>query len=240
MSSTVLSIIQSHCLKHALASPTGVIGSTNTQVLQLFEVLKEVLDELVEQSKFNVTNQIATHTLIANEDQGAMATLCPYGYRSAIFETFYDRTLMRPLMGPISESEWEALKALPTAGVLYKFRIKNDRLLLNPVPTTPFSTIAWEYNSSWCTRNASGTLIALPTADTDTFVFPDNILKRGLAFRWKQLKGLPYQADETAFYNLLNNYIAKDKVGRRLNVAEGTPTDVKPGIFVPSNSWPVT
>lgn len=236
---SLLTIIQDHCELHALASPTGVIGSTDTQIKQLFAILKQVLDEIVAESKFNVTNQIATHVLTAAEDQGAMSTLCPSGYQFAIFETFYDRTLMRPLIGPLSESEWEAIKALPTAGIMYKFRIKNDRLLLNPVPTAPFSTIAWEYMSSWATKSAAGVLKAAPTVDTDTFVFPENILKRGLAYRWKQIKGLPYQADETAYWNMLNNYIAKDKVKRRVDVSRGEPVDVKPGIFVPSNSWPV-
>jgi hypothetical protein len=235
----LLQIIQRHCQLHALAVPTGVIGSTDTQTIQLFAIFQQVIDEITTESKFNVTTQIATHTLIAAEDQGAMQTLCPSGYQFAIFETFYDRTLMRPLIGPMSESEWEALKALPTAGIMYKFRILQDHLLINPVPASPFSEIAWEYMSSWGTKSAAGVLKAAPTADDDVFVFPDNILIRGLSFRWKQIKGLPYQADETAYWNMLNNYIAKDKVKRRLNVSSGTPVDVKPGIFVPSNSWPV-
>lgn len=233
----LLQIIQRHCELHALASPTGVVGSTDTQVTQLFAILKQVIDEIVTESKFNVTTQITTHVLIASEDQGALSTLCPSGYQFAIFETFFDRTLMRPLIGPLSETEWEQIKALPTAGIMYKFRILNDHLLLNPVPASPFSTIAWEYMSSWATKTAAGVLKAAPTLDTDIFVFPDNILLRGLAYRWKQIKGLPYQADETAYWNMLNNYIAKDKVKRRIDVSAGEPVDVKPGIFVPSNSW---
>lgn len=235
----LLQIIQRHCELHALASPSGVVSSTDTQVIQIFALLKSLLDEITTESKFNVTTQIATHVLIASENQGNMSTLCPFGYQQAIFETFYDRTLMRPLIGPLSESEWEAIKALPTAGIMYKFRILNDALLVNPVPASPFSTIAWEYMSSWATKTAAGVLKAAPTLDTDIFIFPDAILLRGLAYRWKQTKGLPYQADETAYWNMLNNYIAKDKVKRRLNASTGAPVDVKPGIFVPSNSWNV-
>lgn len=233
---SLLSVIQSHCKKHALSVPTAVIGSTDTQTIQLQEILNEVLEEMVDESKFNVTTQECVFTAIGSESQGTMNALCPNGYQYAIFETFFDRTLMRALYGPLTESEWQALKALPTAGVWYKFRIRDNELLFNPVPTAPFSTIAFEYMSSFC---VNGGTQAVATNDTDTFVFPETIIKRGLAYRWKQIKGLPYQADETSYYNQLNNYIARDKVKRRINVSEGVPVDIKPGIFVPSNSWNV-
>ncbi len=235
---SLLSIIQSHARLHAISVPSSVIGSTDTNTLQLYEILNEVLGEIVTESKFNVTTQEATHTLIASQDQGALATLCPNGYQFAIFETFYDRTLMRPLVGPLTESEWQSLMALPAAGPLYRFRILQDHLLIDPVPAAPFSLIAWEYMSSWCVKSSAGTLKAAMSADDDVFVFPENILKRGLSYRWKQIKGLPYQADETAYWNMLNNYIAKDKVKRRINVGEIDRT-ARPGIMVPMYSWNV-
>ena len=89
---SLLSIIQSHARLHAISVPSSVIGSTDTNTLQLYEIMIELLGEIVTESKFNVTTQEATHTLIASENQGALATLCPSGYQFAIFETFYDRT----------------------------------------------------------------------------------------------------------------------------------------------------
>lgn len=237
---SLLSIIQNHCKLHAIGVPSSVIGSTDTNTIQLYAIVNEIVSELVTESNFQVTTQEAIKVLTAVEDQGAMQTLCPLGYQSAIFETFFDRTLRRPLMGPISESEWQGLKALPMAGTLYKFRIKNDHLLINPIPAAPFSTLAWEYMSSWCVTSAAGVLKAAITLDSDLFVFPENIVQKGMMFRWKQIKGLPYQADETKYYNLLNNYIAKDKVKRRVNVADPVNLDIRPGIFVPSGSWNVS
>lgn len=236
---SVLSIIQSHCLKHALAKPTSVVGSTDTQSLQLLEVLSEVIDEITVEAKMQVTTLIATHTLTAAEDQGALSTLCPSGYVAANFETFYDRSLMRPLYGPLNDQEWQALMALPNPGPFYKFRILGDHLLINPVPTAPFSLIAWEYMSSWAVTDSGGTAKAGITADSDLCVFPENILKRGLSYRWKQIKGLPYQADEKRYWDLMNNYLARDAVKRELDMANGPPQALKPGIFVPAASWPV-
>lgn len=236
---TALSIIQDHCRKYALSIPTSVINSTDTGVQQLYGLLKELIDEMITESKFNVVTLEATFVTTAAEDQGAMTTLAPYGYQSAIFETFYDRTLRRPLYGPVGESDWQALKAIPNPGPFYKFRIRNDHLLLNPIPVAPLSTIAFEYMSSWAVKSVDGVLQSTILADNDVFVFPDYIIRKGLAFYWKALKGLPYQADETQYYNLLNNYIAKDKVKSRINVSAPDQT-LRPGIFVPAGSWPTT
>lgn len=234
---TVLSVVQQHCRLHALSIPTAVLGSSDTTVTQLYGILLEVLSELVTESKFNVCVTGTTFTAAASEDQGLMTTLAPYGYQWAVPDTFYDRTLKRPLYGPLSEQEWEAIKALPNPGPFYKFRLWQGRLFLNPAPTAPLSTIAFEYVSSWAVKSAAGTLQATIAADDDVFIFPENILQRGLAYRWKQIKGLPYQADETKYYDLLNNYIARDKAKPTINVACPTPTMIKPGIFVPSGNW---
>lgn len=234
---SLLSIIQDHCKLHALSVPSSVTGSTDTTIIQLWAILQDLLDEMATEASFNVTTQQALHTVIAAADQGAMQTIAPYGYSSAIFETFYDRTLGVPLRGPLTEQEWQERQAIPGAGAWSMFRIKEDHLFLSPTPSAG-GTIAFEYNSSWGTKTVAGVLKAAPTIDSDIFVYPENIIRRGLMFKWKQIKGLPYQADETSFYNMLNNYIAKDKVKRRINVA-GEGRDMKPGIMVPTTSWPV-
>lgn len=237
MPATLLSVIQSHCKRHALSVPTSVTGSTDTQIIQLWEILNDILAEMVRESDFNVSIRATTHVLIASQDQGAISTIAP-GFQFALLETFFDRTLKRPLYGPVSETEWEELQALPTAGTWYKYRLWQDHLWIDPVPAAPFSTIAFEYMTSYSVVNGV-TAKEATTDDADQFLFPDPIIKRGLAFYWKQIKGLPYQADEKKYYDMLTNYIARDKVKRRINVAEPVPIDLRPGIFVPSNTWPV-
>jgi len=235
---TVLSVIQQHCRMHALSIPTAVVSATtDTTVQQLYGILQSVIDELIEESKYNVTTREATFTTVASESQGSIATLAPYGIRSIVPGTFYDRTLKRPLYGPLTEIEWQQIKALPNPGPFYKFRIRGGQLLINPVPAAPFSTIAFEYMSSWAIVSSASALKAAITADDDFFVFPENIIQRGLSFRWKQIKGLPYQADETRFYELLTNHIAKDKAKPMINVAEPHDGMIKPGVFVPSGNW---
>lgn len=234
---TLLSVIQDHCRINALNVPSGIIGSTDTTVSQLFQVLVEVLDEAVTEAKFEITTKEATFVSIATASQGAMTTLAPSGFQWMIPETLFDRTLKRPLYGPMSATEWQRIQALPNPGPFYKFRIRGGSLLFNPVPAAPFSTIAFEYVSSWCVKSMAGVLQSALLADTDTFVFPENLVKKGLSYRWKQIKGLPYQADEAKFYSLLNNFIIRDKAPGKINVSETSSPTIQPGVFIPSGNW---
>lgn len=235
---TLLSIVQQHCQVHALAVPASVISSQDTSVKQFLGILNELVESMVDESAWQAFTEEGTFTLTAGENQGAISTIAPNGYLWFHNETFYDRTLRRPLYGPISDTEWQQLKALPNPGPYYKYRIRGDRLLINPAPTVaPFSTIAFEYASSYGVRDATGASKETFTADTDTFKLPERILRRGLAFRWKQIKGLPYQADELAYYKMLNNAIARDATKRPYNLAHSGVPELSPGIFVPFGNW---
>lgn len=237
---SLLSTIQEFCRMHALAVPTAVIGSSDAQVNQLYQVLCDLLGEIQTESKFSVTTRELVYSALPQEDQGHISDLGAEGFQYIIPGTLYNRTLGRPLQGPVDEAGWQELHAMPSAGAEYKYRLWNNHLFLYPAPTDPYPDIAFEYMSRYTTYDGgdvNAPLKNLPTQDSDTFVFPEPIIKRGLAFRWKQIKGLPYQADEMKFWDLLNNYISRDKIKGPIDVGQGADRGIKPGIFVPSNSW---
>lgn len=234
---SVLTLIQSHCKRHALAVPTAVVGTADVTVKQLLETLIETTEEIVTEAKFNVTTIETTFTAVAAESQGALSTLAASGYQYIINGTLWDRTKDMPLYGPVDEPEWQRLKAITNSGPNYAYRIRGGLLLFNPVPAAPLPTIAFEYVSSWCVTAANGTLKSGITLDSDLFLFPDNLLKKGLAFRWKRDKGLPYQADEATYYDLLNKYVSRDKTKRPVNVAGWDDRSAHPQIVVSSGSW---
>lgn len=237
---TALATIQRHCQMHSLAVPSTLVGATDTQTIQLIAILNEVLEDIVVESKYQVQTLECVFQLTAGENQGPLSSIGTQGYYQANFETFYDRTLMRPLFGPLSDTEWQQIKALPNPGPFYKFRIRNDCLLINPAPSEPFSIIAFEYMSTFIVVANDGTLKANVTADDDIFALPEHIIRKWLIYRWKLIKGLPYQEDQQRAFDLLNNYIARDGVKSRIDVSHPHPADIQPGVFVPSGSWPVS
>lgn len=240
---SLLSLVQDHCRVHALNIPSAVIGSQDTTVRQLLGLANSLIEDLIDESNWQAFTIQKLWTLIPGEDQGNIGTdiVGDGGYLFAKNGTFYDRTQRRPLYGPVTDVEWQALKAIPNPGPWYKYRILGDHLLINPAPTAGnLSTIAFEYSSSWAVQNAAGTS-RKPyfTDDTDNPVLPERIFKKGLAYRWKELKGLPYAPEQDRYYKMLNNYIARDKTARQYNMAEPNELMLSPGIFVPSGNWPV-
>lgn len=237
---SLLTIVQNVCRINGLPIPGFVVSSSDNTTQQMLGLANELLDSMIDESKFQAFTKQVVFSYIAAEDQGDLNTICP-GYLWINNETFFDRTLMRPVYGPILDSEWQALKAIPNPGPWYKYRIMGNHLLINPVPQDPLSTVAFEYATSYGVLASDGTTAKQYfTADDDTFLLPERILQRGLSYRWKQIKGLPYQADEAAYFSMLNNAIARDATKRRINMGDRKPFDIQPGIFVPSGNWPVS
>lgn len=236
---SLLTIVQQHCQIHALAVPTAVVGSTDTTVQQLLGILNELVDSMTDESQWQAFSYEALFNFIPQEDQGSIYTLADEGFQWIHNETFYDRTLKRPVYGPVTDQEWQAIKAIPNPGPWYKWRIRQDRLLINPIPTTPYSLVAFEYGSSYGVKSSGGVAKQYFTADDDIFVLPEKIIRKGLAFRWKQVKGLPYQVDEEQYYKLLNNALTRDGGKRQYRLDCNQPLSLSPGIFVPSGNWPL-
>ena len=110
--------------------------------------------------------QEATLTTVATESQGAISTIAP-GYCRFIERTFWDRSNQQELFGPLDEQEWQEMKALSTNPTRPHFRIRNDELLIYPVPTAG-ETWAFEYRSkNWVTKASDSSLTDSFSADGD-------------------------------------------------------------------------
>lgn len=209
---SLLTLVQRHCRVNGLNYPTSVVGSADSTVLQLWGILDELVDLISDQSNFQGFTRQALFNLTASESQGQMSMLADEGYLWMRPGTFWDRSRHMEMQGPLSDEAWQVLKAFNSTGTLYSFRLLQNELFIFPTPEpTGLSEVAFEYSSSYGVIANDGTYKQYFTADSDTYVLPEKILARGLAFKWKHAKGLPYQLDEEQFWNMLNNAIARDK-----------------------------
>jgi hypothetical protein len=233
----LLTLVQKFCRRTNIPVPVTVYGSTDAQILQAMAILEEEVNDLASRHTWQGLQHEATHTTIAAEDQGNINTLDP-GFRFIRNNTIWDYTDRLPVLGPLNGQQWQALKAILSTGPRYQFRFRGDHLIVNPVPVAGH-TWKFEYESKYAILDVNGTTLKeFFTADTDTFVIPDNLLLMGLRWRWLREKGLDYG-------ELFNTYErqVKDAMGRD----GGSPTlymdnqrsELKPGIFVPNGTWTV-
>lgn len=234
---TVLDLLQRFCSRTGIPVPSSAFGNPDPQVVQLLGLMDEILEDLTNRTRWSASTQEAVFVTTAGEDQGPMTTLAPFGFKWIIKDSFFNRSLRRTMFGPVSATQWQALKALPNPGPYYKYRIVRNRMLINP-PAVVGQTLAFEYASSYLIMDKNGvTPKAFPTDDLDTFL-DETIVLAGLRWKWKYEKGLDYAEDFRRFEELADNTKAREGSAQTLSM-DGESTVLQPGIFVSPGTWPL-
>lgn len=237
---TLLEVVQRFCTRTGIPSPAFVVASTDAQIKQIQGLIDELCEEFSTRLRWSGLTLEASFTTVAAEDQGALTTIAPGISGTAIDnETIFNRTLRLPVYGPMPGDKWQALKALPTTGPFYKYRIRGGRLLFNPAPPAGHSC-AFEYRSKMVVVAVDGvTIKPYPTADDDSFLIDDVLLLAGLRWLWKKEKGLPYAEEFTRFEQMFNDQNARDGSKPRLSMDGSSSRGAYPGVFIsPFNTVP--
>ncbi len=233
---SILTVIQYVCGRTGVPVPNTVLGTTDQQVLQMLRLLEEEGVDLASRGPWQGITFEATHTTTAAEDQGAVTTIASNGFNYIKNGTFWDRSSKLPILGPLSDQEWQTLKGLSTTGPRYHYRIRGGKLLINPTPTASLSW-AFEYVSkNWILGVDGTTYKQYFTLDTDTILLPETLVLMGLRWRWKKEKGMDYAEDFRTYETQVKDALGRDGGKKTLSMAGGQ-AQARPGIFVPDMSW---
>lgn len=233
---TYLTLINDFCAKHGLPILGAVVGATEATARQLLALTHEVTEDLQQYAWENQNIYKTWNGLIA-EDQGALTTIFGAGFRSLKQKTFWNTTTRQPIQGPVTEQQWVSLKAIQVGGSLYNYRIAQGHLFIYPALTAA-NGLSAVYASKFGVLDASSVLIDRVTADACTFIYPDNVFKSSLEWRWLKQKGEAWlAAKDEALRAILMNVNADNSLPE-LNLS-GTETQIVPGIWVPAGSIPL-
>lgn len=236
---SLLTVISYACGRFGVPVPATVIGTTDERILQLLRLLEEEGTDLSKRGPWQGITFEATHTTTAAEDQGAITSIATNGFRSIKNGTFWDRTNKLPILGPLSDQEWQRLEGMGTTGARYFFRIRGGKLLINPTPTAGY-TWAFEYLSkNWILDEDTVTYKQYFDDDDDTVLLPEDLVLLGLRWRWKREKGLDYAEDFATYEAQVNSDLAKDGGKPVLSMSGETSRSSRPGIWVPDMSLPL-
>lgn len=235
---TLLETVQDFCRPRKIPVPMLVFGSTDTQIAQIYGLLQEGCERLADRGAWERLVIEATWVTLAQEDQGAMTTIAPNGFRNwYVPGTFWDRTQKLPLLGPRSAQAWQMLKATVLTGPVYSFRTRGGRLLVSPVPVAGH-TWAFEYISeNWILKVDGVTYAKKFTADDNSILLPDAVVRSDLLWRWKKEKGLAYAEDFNESEKLIVNALGRDGGKPNLSLDSCGNREPTPGIIVPAGNW---
>lgn len=225
-------IIQEFCRRTGLPVPLSVATSGDVQVLQLMGLLNEVLEDLQERKAFSFLQTEATFLSTAMEVQGEIKTLAP-GFVRLLDNLLYNRTSREVIFGSIPPAEWQIHKSGIWEISETKFRIQQGMLKFLPVPEAG-STIAFEYVTAAPVFSGI-TYKQYFTADTDTCLYPDDLLILGLRWIWRREKGMRYLENKRDYEYKVSNLAGNDGTSQPIPLDSVSPSG--PSINVPERSW---
>jgi hypothetical protein len=80
MALSLLAIVQEFCRRTGMPVPTGVQSNGDKGVQQMLGLMNELCEDIETRKAYQQNTFETTFVSVAAEDQGAIDTICPYGY----------------------------------------------------------------------------------------------------------------------------------------------------------------
>jgi len=221
----------------------GGIVSTEVAVRQLFRLANIEGNALNRRFRFERMVEEVVFTVSATSNHGSIASITSVtaasvtgmstGFDYILNDTIWNRTLQRPVFGPLNPSHRAGLKASAVTGPYAEYFIRGGDL--HTIPATTTASYAFEYKSKFWCENSTGQGQPFWLADSDVGRLDEYVMGLGLIWRWKQSKGFDYAEDFATYEREVVNYMARD--GGKLTVNMAGDGGYRPFINVPSGSW---
>jgi len=204
---SLLTICQAVADEVFINRPLTVIGNTQPETQKLLRIAQKVGKGLMKGVVWSALRKEKTFTALATETQTA---ILPSDFDRIIPETFWDRSGVKLLTGPITSAEWQSLKANSYSGDK-KFIIRGGSLLTIPV-FAGGESLAFEYVSNlWCTDSTGVTGKSAWALDADIPVLDEELHIRSMIFVYLDGEGQPSEAAAKDFEDYANTLLENDQ-----------------------------
>lgn len=232
---SLLTLIQGATRRIGINAPSYIVGNTDDEIIQLLNLANEEGEELADRYRWQNLIYEGSFTTVATASQGAITAAAPENYQYILNDTIWNRDQQRPVLGPLAPRDWQMMQASPVSGPYDQFRIVRNTIYFDPTPTAGQSCYFEYVTGNWC-EDSSGTGQSEWQADDDVGRLDEKIMRMGLIWRWKQVKGFAYAEDFNKYEARVANAMARDGGKQDLDLAGGEPAFV-PGVFVPQGGY---
>jgi len=173
------------------------------------------------------STQVTLNTPVATSTASVSMTFAkqdydlPDGYDRMISDTNWDRTDHWRNLGPKSSQDWQFLQGgIISIGPRERYRIYNNKFRIFQALTTVYN-FSFEYVSNYwvCATGSDQGSKSAYTADTDTSIFPDDLMLAGLKFYFLKAKKLDYAIELGEFMRALSYCKAQDQPVSAISLA---------------------
>ena len=190
--------------------------------------------------------QVTLNTPVATSTASVSMTFAkqdydlPDGYDRMISDTNWDRTDHWRNLGPKSSQDWQFLQGgIISIGPRERYRIYNNKFRIFQALTTVYN-FSFEYVSNYwvCATGSDQGSKSAYTADTDTSIFPDDLMLAGLKFYFLKAKKLDYAIELGEFMRALSYCKAQDQPVSAMSLAPVGMNQLVGPWSVQDGNWP--
>jgi len=163
-------------------------------------------------TQVTLNTPVATSTAAVSMTFAKQDYAMPTDFDRMISDTNWDRTNHWRNLGTKTSQEWQWLQGgIISVGPRERYRIYNNRLRIFQALTSIY-TFAFEYVSNYWVMSSGATAgdKGAFTLDTDTTIFPDDLMLAGLKFYFLKAKKLDYSVELGEFMRALSYTKAQD------------------------------
>lgn len=213
---SLLTVFQQACTSGiALEKPSAVYGSTTREHIELANIANEMAAMIAASHEWQILNKIAVIT-----GDGTTEDFAP----PSDFDRMLDKsqlwsTSLETPLSPISDrDQWLELDIKSFDFVINAWIIYAGEIHIKPALSTGVQVKYFYQSNLWGLNGA--TPISEFTADTNTFRIDERLLKLGIIWKWREMKGLPYAEDLATYERLLAKLAMRDKGSRIIRLGK--------------------
>lgn len=229
------SVISSIPSTTSLAVGNVVTGTTGAGLAPYVEIL--TIDS---PTQVTLTQPVTTSTSAVSLTFAKQDYSLPSGYDRMISDTNWDRTNHWRNMGNKTSQEWQWLQGgVISVGPRERYRIYNNQMRIFAALTTSY-TFAFEYVSNFWVIPSGGTAGTKSTftLDSDTCVFPDDLMLAGLKFYFLKAKKIDYGVELGEFTRALSYCKAQDVPTPAMSLSPTQPSELVGPWSIQDGNWP--
>jgi len=231
---TILTVVQNVCAQLALEVPTAVFSSVDTDIIQIRTLANVEVSEITRKHDWQILRRQREFTLVATETQTG---IFPSDYFRMVNGTFQNRTLNRPVWGPLTPQAWQQQKALPIyTSPNYAYVERGGEILFSPTPSGG-DDVYFEYITKYSVVDSGGTAKEYFTADSDTWRLDEKMLELALIWRFKAAKGFDYTQEADTYNSNVASQIAQEQPAPLLAMDGRSPRYLLGSPTIPEGSW---
>ncbi len=232
---TILTAVQNACAQLNLEVPTVVFASLETDIIAMRTLANVEASELLRRHNWQALRKENHYVTVATETQTG---IFPSDYSRMVNGTFQNRTLNRPVWGPLTPQAWQREKALPIyTSPNYAFIERSGAILFTPTPSAG-NDVYFEYISKNIVTDTGGTPKEYFTVDSDVFNIDEKMLELALIWRYKASKGLNYTQEFQTYDNMITNQVSQEQPAQTISLDGRSPRYMYGMPTIKEGSWP--